>query len=239
MACHPIPLAWCVSHGRPGSCRADDADWCQGPRLGWVPSRQGPLCHHRSSDRLRDGGARESSCAEQTMLVELALLEGLAKAASYEIASPADDGDQGPGPAVLRDGNGVEVLRFAPDDAGTLTVGEWRLEAYTAGTAWIPADRAQPAVLGFAAARRNPARRRSDGAAVGSTGCNGLVADYSQHASSLSFGELEITMHRVRRLPQRSRLRSSPCSTPPAKPSSCRPVGCCSPRRILASGWSS
>ena len=35
--------------------------------------------------------------------------------------------------------------------------------------------------------------RRSDGAAVGSTGCNGLVADYSQRASALSFGELEIT----------------------------------------------
>jgi heat shock protein HslJ len=130
------------------------------------------------------------SCAEQTMLVERALLHGLDVAATFRILPGAE-----PWQAELRisDEFGNEQLRFRVDDAGALTVGEWRLESYTVGGLTTSADPDQRSVLAFVAARTVAVTGRVSGDLVGSSGCNGIVAAFSQHGSVLSIARIERT----------------------------------------------
>jgi heat shock protein HslJ len=134
---------------------------------------------------LRSGP--EPACAEQTTIVQLGMIDGLRRTASYEIlpgSTPA--GDQ----LVLRDASGSELLRFGLDDIGGLEAGEWQLLGYTVDGTEIAAVPDQPAVLTFRAKRANAARRTSSGPITGSTGCNGLVAEFYRHANVVSFGEI-------------------------------------------------
>jgi heat shock protein HslJ len=135
-------------------------------------------------------GIKENDCAEQTMMVQLSMVDGLRKAASFEIASgPAALDDE----LVLRDVNGVELLRFEVDDLSALEVGEWQLESYSVAGEETLADADQPAVLHFRAKRSNDARRQSTGKATGSSGCNGFKADYYRYADAISFGPIDRT----------------------------------------------
>ena len=179
-------------------------DRSSGPEVAaWMTLRSGKLRASGGCTRL--GGSygvmgsavdiklnavKQESCAEQTMLVQLGMLEGLRRAASYQIESI----DEPMGPSlVLSDGQGEAVLRFEPDEVTSLETGEWKLEAYTTAGERVIADAAQPALLAFRPTYTVAAQRRSDGDTVGSTGCNGLVGPYFRYADVLSFGEFERT----------------------------------------------
>ena len=143
---------------------------------------------HGIAFKLRD--PKEKDCAEQTTMVQLAMFDGLRKAAGYEVL-PSE------GPAtdllVLRSATGVELLRFGLDDIAALDISEWRLISYTIDGETAAAEADQPAVLSFRPTRDNGIRRTSSGPLTGSTGCNGLVAEFHRHADVLSFSELDRT----------------------------------------------
>lgn len=133
---------------------------------------------------------RRGRCAEQTTIVQMGMVDGLRRAASYEMEPAAEpSNDQ----LLVRDAQGQVMLRFVPDDVAALEPGEWLLEAYLVAGERVGADPAQPAVLAFVPTRRSKPRRESSGEAVGSTGCNGIVGPYFRYADVLSFGELERT----------------------------------------------
>ena len=133
---------------------------------------------------------KEKDCAEQTTMVQLAMFDGLRKAAGYEVV-PGEE----PAAAelVLRSATGVELLRFGLDDIATLDIAEWRLISYTVDGETTAAEVDQPAVLSFRPTRDNGIRRTSSGPLTGSTGCNGIVAEFYRHADVLSFSELDRT----------------------------------------------
>ncbi|MFV2062546.1 MAG: META domain-containing protein [Chloroflexota bacterium] len=132
----------------------------------------------------------DGSCSEQTMVVERSMIEALNRAWSFEVRpSPGDHSSQ----LVIFDDSGVETLHFRVDDASSLTASEWRLDAYTSGTEWVPANPLEPAVLTFRSQRRNVGQRSFEGDASGSTGCNGIVGRFFQQASVLSLGRLDLT----------------------------------------------
>jgi heat shock protein HslJ len=133
---------------------------------------------------------RESDCAEQTALVQRAMHDGLRRAASFEVirgSQPAGD------TLLLRSATGVELLRFGLDDIGRLDQADWRLASYTADGRTIPASAEQPAILSFQPRRDDPVRRTSVGPATGSTGCNGVVAEFRRRADVLRFADLQRT----------------------------------------------
>jgi len=135
-------------------------------------------------------GLKDNSCDEQTTVVQLAMVDGLRKAASFEISPMADgSGDQ----LALRSATGGALLRFGLDQDDDLDRDEWRLISFSRDGQSTAADPEQPAVLTFRAKRNNEARRVSSGPASGSTGCNGLVGQFFRHADVISFGELERT----------------------------------------------
>lgn len=136
------------------------------------------------------GEPKPPTCGEQTTLVQLALVEGLASAVAYELQA-ADSARATE--LSIADETGAEVLRFVVDDAARLTGAEWRLEAFTVDGQRTLADPTQVAVLAFNPERGTDSRRRSSGQVVGSTGCNGVVGEYFRQADVLSFGELQTT----------------------------------------------
>lgn len=140
------------------------------------------------SFRLR--GLKENDCAEQTTMVQLAMVDGLRKAAGYEIVPGEDPGTD---ELVLRSATGIELLRFGLDDIDALDLADWLLTSYTRDGEVIPAVADQTAVLSFQATRDRPYRRVSSGPMTGSTGCNGVIAEFYRHADVLSFSPLERT----------------------------------------------
>ena len=138
--------------------------------------------------RLR--GLKRNDCAEQTTMVQLAMVDGLRQASSFEIiggTEPIDD------KLVLRDVDGVELLRFGLDDVAALEMADWRLSSYTADGRTIPAAEEQQAVVSFRPERASVARRSASGQLTGSTGCNGVVAEFTRSADVLSVGQLDRT----------------------------------------------
>lgn len=131
----------------------------------------------------------DNDCAEQTTMVQLGLVDGLRKAASFEIAAGADEADQ----LVLHSAIGNELLRFKHDQVGALEVGEWQLEAYASEGERTAATSDQAAVMSFDATDSNEAQRTNSGRLTASSGCNAVIADYYQHADVMSFGPLELT----------------------------------------------
>ena len=133
---------------------------------------------------------RATDCAEPTSLVQRAMLDGLRRTTSFEIVpalAPQDD------QLVLHSASGEQLLRFGLDDVGSLEQADWRLTEYTIeGQATLAAPD-QPAILSFQPARHDLDRRTSSGPAAASTGCNGVVAEFRQRASVISFSDLEHT----------------------------------------------
>ena len=138
--------------------------------------------------RLR--ALKENDCAEQTTIVQLAMVDGLRKATSFEVVRVAGGAAD---KLVLRSATGVELLRFGLDDIDALGVADWRLTRYTVDGLTSEASVEPPAVLSFRLRRDNPTRRTSSGRATGSSGCNGVVAQFYRSADVLSFGELQRT----------------------------------------------
>jgi heat shock protein HslJ len=133
---------------------------------------------------------QQNDCAGQTRLVQRAMYGGLRRAASFEVVPGTEPmGDK----LVLHSAAGVELLRFGLDDIGTLDQADWRLTSYTTEGRTIPASAEQPAILSFQPRRDDPARRTSVGPATGSTGCNGVVAEFRRRADVLRFTDLERT----------------------------------------------
>jgi len=133
---------------------------------------------------------RRARCAEQTSIVQQGMVDGLRRAARFEVRPAVEAfGEE----LLLYDEADQRLLRFVPDDVAALAPTEWRLEAWTADGRRTAAYPRQVATLAFRPARGSPARRSSSGEAVGSTGCNGFVGPYDRHADVLSFGRLELT----------------------------------------------
>lgn len=133
--------------------------------------------------RLRPGARPE--CAEQTVIVQRAMRAALQVAASAEVVG--EDAAE----LVIRDRDGVEQLRFEPDDVASLDGAEWRLASYARAGEVVVADPAQVAVLAFHPETTSQAERRSSGEVIGSSGCNGLVGTYARSGDVVDFGELE------------------------------------------------
>lgn len=138
--------------------------------------------------RLR--GLKRNDCAEQTTMVQLAMVDGLRQASSFEIIGGSEYTDD---KLVLRDADGVELLRFGLDDVGALEMADWRLSSYTAEGRTILAAGEPQAVVSFRPDRASAARRSASGQLTGSTGCNGVVAEFSRSADVLSVGQLDRT----------------------------------------------
>lgn len=136
---------------------------------------------------LRLQGAPRPTCARPIALVERALRAGLRRAASATVSDMS-----GRVELVVRDVDDAVLLRFVPDDVGTLESGEWRLVRYTLAGASVAADATQPAVLGFRARQRSAAERRSSGQLIGSSGCNGIVGRYARAGSVLNVTRLQL-----------------------------------------------
>lgn len=131
----------------------------------------------------------DNDCAEQTTMVQLGLVDGLRRAASFELVADEDEASQ----LVLRSAIGNELLRFEHDQVGALDVGEWQLQAYTLDGERTAAAVDQAAVMSFDATASNGAQRSSSGRLTASSGCNAVIAEYYQHADVMSFGPLELT----------------------------------------------
>lgn len=175
-----------------------------GPEVAaWMTLRAGSLRGSGGCDRLRGRygrmgdvirvrslGAPATTCAEQTVLVEQAMIEGLRKASRFSIvSSEARLGAE----LVLRDQEGTETLRFMVDDVGSLTAESWLLTSWTVGGRTQPASTSQAAVLAFEADGGSRLRRQWEGNVVGSSGCNGIVGIYARDADLLRFRDLETT----------------------------------------------
>jgi heat shock protein HslJ len=139
---------------------------------------------------LRIDGDPRTDCAEQTVIVQLGMLDGLRRAASARRTSVSGEGDA---QLELLDAHGERLLRFEPDDAGTLEGVRWQLDAWTSDGVRTDAVEDQIAVLSYERRRGRVRERYSTGELVGSTGCNAIVAEYFRYADVMSYGELERT----------------------------------------------
>lgn len=135
-----------------------------------------------SAARFRLEGLKANECAKQTTMVQRAMVDGLRKAARFEI-SAGSGGDQ----LALFNAAGSAVLRFGLDDVGRLTGGDWLLEAYTVDGV---RERTDDGSLRFGPERRLGPTRRERGTLVGATGCNGFTGDFFRQANVISFGPL-------------------------------------------------
>lgn len=132
----------------------------------------------------------ERSCAENLTLVQQAVESGLRRAAAYRI-EPGETSSEDK--LVIYSVTGAEVLRYGLDDLALLDGGEWRLDAYTVGGETVrPSDEA-PGLLTFRPETDAVYKRRQSGPLTGSSGCNGIVAEFYRRADVLSFSELQIT----------------------------------------------
>ncbi len=132
----------------------------------------------------------ERTCAENVAIVQQAVESGLKKAASHEVVPGATAAE---GKLVIRSAGGDELLRYGLDDLALLDGAEWRLRSYTVAGQTMNASTEQPAVLSFRPSTDSYYKRRQSGPLSGSTGCNGIVAEFYRHADVLSFSELERT----------------------------------------------
>lgn len=129
-------------------------------------------------------------CTGQQRLVRGGVRRALEDATGYRIAS-ADE--TGPPQLLLHAGDARELLRLVPDDVASLESGEWQLESYAVDGITTAADPMSQAVLAFDRERGDRVARRSSGALIGSSGCNGIVGRYSRSADIVRVSRLERT----------------------------------------------
>jgi heat shock protein HslJ len=133
---------------------------------------------------------KERDCAENLMAVQQAVEGGLKRVASYEIVPGAEPlQDQ----LVLYSVTGIEVLRYGLDDLAPLDGGEWRLESYAVDGEMMPASEEMPGLLSFRPAADAVYKRRQSGRLSGTSGCNGIVAEFHRRSDILSLRELDLT----------------------------------------------
>jgi heat shock protein HslJ len=139
---------------------------------------------------VRPKSLAERDCAENLAIVQQAVEKGLRRAASWAIepgtTSPEDK-------LVIYSVTGSEVLRYGLDDLARLDGGEWRLVSYTVGGQPIEASDETPGLLTFRPANEAAFKRRQRGPMTGTSGCNGIVAEFYRHSDVLSFSELSLT----------------------------------------------
>jgi heat shock protein HslJ len=116
-----------------------------------------------SAIAFRPGRVKPPTCAEQSAIVQLALVSGLRKAASFELVA-AEDADAR---LVLRSTGGEELLRLGLDDVASLEGSTWTLAAYVVDGVEQPASSEQTAILTFVPERNARVRRRSSGQVTG------------------------------------------------------------------------
>ena len=139
---------------------------------------------------LRPKQAKERSCAENLAVVQMAVESGLRRAAAYDIETGAEAADD---QLVIYSVNGSEVLRYGLDDLALLDGGQWRLESYTTDGQPVPASSEMPGLLSFLPQSDAVYKRRLSGPISGTSGCNGIVAEFYRSSDVLSFSELELT----------------------------------------------
>jgi len=132
---------------------------------------------------------QENDCGEQTTLVQLGMVDGLRKATRFETTTTAEGRES----LALFGSGDAPLLHFEPDQVGALDANDWALVAYTRAGERTVADSEQPARLSFRTRRADAAQRTSSGRLNASSGCNGIVGDFYQHADVLSFGPLAST----------------------------------------------
>jgi heat shock protein HslJ len=140
--------------------------------------------------RLLPRTPADAPCAAPARAVATSMFKGLVRAAGFAV-EPASDAA---GPTlVLHDAAAAEILRFVPDDVGTLTDETWTLTALTLDGQPRSAVSGAGAELAFTIdgiARRD---RQERGSMVGSSGCNGILATFERSGDRLRFGDLETT----------------------------------------------
>lgn len=134
--------------------------------------------------------AGTEDCPKRSRATQAALLSGLSAARGYLVASDATDASPR---LAITDGVGQVRLTFRLDDAADPEAGEWRLSTWQAAGQAVAAVADAPAVLSLRTATSTAARRASVGRLGGSSGCNGLLADYRRTADRLDVGPLERT----------------------------------------------
>ena len=139
---------------------------------------------------LRPKQLAERRCAENLTIVQQAVESGLKKAAAFGLEAGARGMDD---ELVIYSVTGAEVLRYGLDDLALLDGAEWQLESYTAAGQTVGASTEMPALLSFRPDADAAYKRRQSGPLVGSTGCNGIVAEFFRHADVLSFSQLGLT----------------------------------------------
>jgi heat shock protein HslJ len=139
---------------------------------------------------LRPKQRADRSCAENLAIVQQAVESGLKKAAAFEVEAGASGMDD---ELVIYSITGAEVLRYGLDDLALLDGAEWRLESYTTDGQAVEASDEMPALLSFRPDSEAASKRRQSGPLVGSTGCNGIVAEFFRHADVISFSQLGLT----------------------------------------------
>lgn len=133
---------------------------------------------------------RKRDCAENLMIVQQAVENGIGRAAAFEIIPGTEAlGDE----LVIYSVTGAEVLRYGLDDLALLDGGEWRLESYTVGGEIVPASDEMPGLLSFRPDSDAVYKRRQSGPLSGTTGCNGIVAQFQRRSDVLSFSDLDLT----------------------------------------------
>ncbi len=140
--------------------------------------------------RLALSDAPGTGCARARARVADELRAGLVRAARFTVV-PAREGVAAT--LVLTDADEREVLRFAPDDAGSLSDETWQLTSYTIEGEERPAVPDLAAVLTFASAGRTGPDRDGHGSLVGSSGCNGIVGTWDRAGVRLEVQGIETT----------------------------------------------
>lgn len=125
---------------------------------------------------ITQGGSTLMACDEATMVREQAILENLAKVASYAITD-----DQ----LSLFDADGVIVLSLAPQPVLSLTSVVWQATNVNNG---------REAVVGIVEGTEINAVFGEDGTLSGSGGCNNYVTSYTVDGDQLSIGLVASTM---------------------------------------------
>ena len=165
-----------------------------GPRFyagsGGCSRLEGTYGVNGSALSLRPRPSKERSCAENLTIVQLAVENGLKRAAAYAIEPDASGLD---GELVIYSVTGTEVLRYGLDDLSSLDGAAWQLEAYVRDGQRNEAVETAPGRLTFRPQSDAVFKRRQSGPIVGTTGCNGIVGDFFRRSGVMSFSELELT----------------------------------------------
>jgi heat shock protein HslJ len=140
--------------------------------------------------RIRPDPAPGGSCRRGADAIARGMASGLVRATDVAIVERPDGSAA---ELLLLDADGAEMLRFAPDDVGSLVDGPWELASFTIDGQTALAVPGRMAVLEFGDDGGSVLQRRARGPLVGSSGCNGIVATFERQADVLRIRDVEST----------------------------------------------